>query len=208
MGFPASQVRSSAEAIHRHERRHAGATLGVAAGVVAACVVLHQLGSLRVETALPSVGRLGVEVAIFVFVFDFYFYALHRLLHTRWLYRVHKVHHLSKQPRLLTALSFHPVEALLLLAYAPLAMALAPVHLASVCLGGAVLAASIALAHWGDDFFPDWWRRVPVLAWVATPGVHDAHHRLFDYNFSATTSIPDRLFGSYREATRVARAAE
>jgi sterol desaturase/sphingolipid hydroxylase (fatty acid hydroxylase superfamily) len=208
MGSAASQVRASDEAIHRHERRHAAVTGAVAAAVVAACFALHHLGALQVRTALPSPGALLGEVAVFVFVFDFYFYGLHRLMHTRWLYRVHAVHHLSKHPRPLTALSFHPVEALLLLAYAPLAMLVAPIHLASVCVGGVLLSASIALAHWGDDFFPAWWQQVPVLRWIASPGVHDAHHRFFDYNFSATTSIPDRLFGSYREATGPGPAAD
>ncbi|MGI9591519.1 MAG: sterol desaturase family protein [Myxococcota bacterium] len=185
-------------AIHRHERRHAAVTLAIAALVACGSVALHRAGLLRVETALPGTGRFAVEVALFVFAFDFYFYGLHRLLHTRWLYRVHAVHHLSKQPRPLTALSFHPVESFLLLLYPVLVMALVPIHLASVSVGGTLLAASIALAHWRGDFFPTWWLGTPVLGWIASPSVHEAHHRLYDCNFSATTSIPDRLFGTYR----------
>jgi sterol desaturase/sphingolipid hydroxylase (fatty acid hydroxylase superfamily) len=68
-------------------------------------------------------------------------------------------------------------------------------------VGGTIRAASIALAHCGTDFFPAWWHRTPALRWLASPGVHDAHHRRFDCNFSATTSIPDRLFGTYRFET-------
>jgi len=184
-------------AIHRHERRHAVATLGIAALLLAASFALYAIGWLRLQTAIPTPGRFLAEVAVFVLVFDFYFYALHRLMHTRWLYRVHAVHHLSKRPRPLTALSFHPVESFLLLLYPLLAMACAPIHLASLSVGGAILAGSIALAHWRDDFFPGWWNRTPGLRLLASPGVHEAHHRRFDCNFSATTSIPDRLFGTY-----------
>ena len=205
MSAHAIQDSAAAGAIHRHERRHAVVTLAIAALVVLGSVALHRSGLLRLETALPGPGRFALEVALFVFAFDFYFYGLHRLLHTRWLYRVHAVHHLSKQPRPLTALSFHPVESFLLLLYPVLVMALAPIHLASVSVGGTLLAASIALAHWSGDFFPAWWHQTPVLRWIASPVVHEGHHRWYDCNFSATTSIPDRLFGTYRlEATGVA----
>jgi sterol desaturase/sphingolipid hydroxylase (fatty acid hydroxylase superfamily) len=188
-------------AIRDHERRHAFITLALAAATVVASIALHRLGALQLKTALPSPDRFLLEVGLFVLVFDFYFYALHRLLHTRPLFPVHAVHHVSKRPRLLTALSFHPAESLALLLFAPLAMLACPIHLASVSVGGTILATSIALAHCGTDFFPTWWHRTPALRWIASPGVHDAHHRRFDCNFSATTSIPDRLFGTYRFET-------
>ena len=82
-------------AIHQHERRYALTTLVLASATVAGGVALDQRGALRLETALPSPGRFLLEVGLFVFVFDFYCYALHRSLHTRSLFPVHAVHHVS-----------------------------------------------------------------------------------------------------------------
>lgn len=184
--------------IRRYEGRNALSTLGIAAVLALVTLALARAGALAASFALPTPGVLAVEWGLFVFAFDFYFYGLHRLLHTRPLTRVHAVHHRSGAPGVLTALSFHPLEALLLLLYMPLVLLLFPIHLWSALLGGVVLAASIALAHCGREVFPRWWHETPVLRWIATPLVHDTHHTDSSYNFSATTSIPDHLFGTYR----------
>ncbi len=186
------------EAQLRFERRHACSTALVAALVAGGSALLIRGGLLPVDNGLPTPGRMALEVGVFVLLFDFYFYAVHRLMHTRWLGRFHAVHHRSRAPGPLTALSFHPVEALLLLLYTPLAMALLPLHLASAMVGGSVLAGSILLSHCGREVLPRWWHDTPLLRWIATPLVHDTHHTDYGVNFSATTSIPDRLFGTYR----------
>jgi len=46
---------------------------------------------------------------------EIHFYIVHRLLHTRWLFKhVHKVHHWSKEPTSYSIYSFHWIEAFLL----------------------------------------------------------------------------------------------
>ena len=58
----------AAEAVHRHERRHAAWTLTIAVLLVGASLALHRAGALRLETALPAPGdekalrRLGVNL--------------------------------------------------------------------------------------------------------------------------------------------------
>ena len=198
MRGPRIQPEERGEGIARFERRHAGSTALVAGGVASLAALLVGAGLLPVATALPSPGSLALEVGLFVLIFDFYFYAVHRLMHTRVLARFHAVHHRSRTPRPLTAVSFHPLEAALLLVYTPTAMAVLPIHLASALVGGSILAGSILLAHCGREIFPRWWHETPILCWIATPLVHDIHHTECDVNFSATTSIPDRLFGTYR----------
>ncbi len=198
MWGPRIQPGERAETLVRFERRQAAWTALVYGGVAAATTLLVRAGLLPVTTALPSPGTLALEVVVFVLIFDFYFYGAHRLMHTRALARIHAVHHRSRAPRPLTAVSFHPLEALLLLIYMPLAMAVLPMHLASALVGGSFLAGSILLAHCGREIFPRWWHETPILRWIATPLVHDTHHAACDVNFSATTSIPDRLFGTYR----------
>ena len=169
--------------------------LGTAMGVATTWLVLA--GTMTVPTTLPAPGRFAVEVLVYVLLFDAYFYGLHRLLHTRALFRtIHAVHHRSASPTVMTALAFHPLEALLILGFMPAAMWLIPIHLVSLAVVSAFLSASILLAHAARDPFPTWWQRVPLLGWYVTPRVHHAHHARRDCNYSATFSLFDRAFGT------------
>ncbi len=192
-----SQLR--ARNAHRHEVTYALVTgmIGLAMGAGATFLVRQGVIPLAAE---PLTLALGVfEVLVYVVLFDAYFYGLHRLLHTRLLYqRVHVVHHRSTSPTLLTALAFHPIEALLIMAFIPVMMAVIPIHLASLVMASLFLSGSILLAHCGYEVFPRWWQRVPLLNWYVTPRVHDVHHKRRDCNYSATLSIFDRAFGTLR----------
>jgi sterol desaturase/sphingolipid hydroxylase (fatty acid hydroxylase superfamily) len=183
----------------QHDLRRSLATLALVTVLGAATTVLVLAGVLDVATARPTGLAFAGEVLAYVLLFDAYFYVLHRVLHTRALYRtIHAVHHRSTAPTVLTAFAFHPVEALLIIAFMPAAMSLIPIHLVSLVVVSTFLSGSIVLAHCGHDVFPDWWQRIPVLNWYVTPRIHEAHHRRRDCNYSATLSIFDRAFGTLR----------
>jgi len=140
----------------RHDRRHTVVTLLLGAATVAGTIMLVRRGALPLATSRPSLPTLAGEVALYVVLFDAYFYALHRVLHTKALYRlVHAVHHRSTAPTVLTALAFHPLEAALIITFMPVAMWLVPIHLASLAVVSAFLSGSILLAHCGYEVFPD-----------------------------------------------------
>lgn len=181
----------------RHDLRYGALTLAVGTGLGVATTQLVLSGRIALVTTRPTVTTLLLEVAVYVLCFDAYFYALHRLLHTRALFRaVHAVHHRARTPSALTALAFHPLEALAILSFVPAALWLAPIHLGSLVVVSVFLSGSIFLAHAARDPFPDWWERVPVLGSYVTPRVHHAHHARRDCNFSATFSLFDRLCGT------------
>jgi Delta7-sterol 5-desaturase len=183
----------------RHDLRHSIVTLVLGTLTVAVTAVLVLEGMIPLAIEWPTRRAFALELLLYVVLFDAYFYGLHRLLHTRVLYRgVHAVHHRSTAPTVLTALAFHPLEALLLVGFMPAAMWLIPIHLASLAAVSAFLSGSILLAHCGYEIFPRWWERVPLLNWYVTPRVHDAHHVRRDCNYSATLSIFDRAFGTLR----------
>lgn len=175
--------------------------LGTLTGFGTTLLVLD--GVIPLATEWPSVPQLVREVVVYVVLFDAYFYALHRLLHTRLLFRaIHVVHHRSRAPGVLTALAFHPLEALSIIAFMPAAMFLLPTHLASLAVTVAFLSGSILLAHCGWEVFPAWWYRVPLLNLYVTPRLHDVHHVRRNCNYSATLTIFDRLFGTLGEVRR------
>lgn len=181
----------------RHDARFSALTVlvGIVLGVVTTRHVLA--GTIPLGTGVPSVPRFAFEVGTYVFLFDAYFYGLHRLLHTRQLFRaVHAVHHRARTPTILTALAFHPLEALAILGFVPAMLWIVPIHLLSLAAVSVFLSGSILLAHAARDPFPAWWHRTPGLRAYVTPRMHHAHHARRDRNYGATFVLFDRLFGT------------
>jgi sterol desaturase/sphingolipid hydroxylase (fatty acid hydroxylase superfamily) len=180
-----------------HDLRYTITTLVLTLVTGAATTVLVLEDVIPLSVGWPTGGGFVIEVAAYVVLFDAYFYGLHRVLHVPVLYRsVHAVHHRSTAPTVTTALAFHPLEALSIIAFMPAAMCLFPIHLASLAVVSTLLSGSILLAHCGHEVFPQWWQRIPVLNWYVTPRIHDVHHVRRDCNYSATLVIFDRLFGT------------
>jgi sterol desaturase/sphingolipid hydroxylase (fatty acid hydroxylase superfamily) len=182
----------------RHDRRWTLVTLALTTVVGAATTAAVVSGAMPLELAWPTPRRFAGECALYVLLFDAYFYGLHRALHGRILFRrVHAVHHRSGTPTVATALAMHPVESLAIVGFMPVAMALVPIHLASLLAVVVFLTGSLLVAHCGYAVFPRWWERVPLLNWYVTPRVHDVHHVHRVGNYSATLSLFDRAFGTY-----------
>jgi lathosterol oxidase len=63
----------------------------------------------------PSWYKVVGDVAFLLAWNEVHFYCMHRLLHTRWLYRhMHRIHHESVVPTPFSTYSFHWLEAVLL----------------------------------------------------------------------------------------------
>lgn len=161
--------------------------------------VLVRAGIVAMATEPLTVLTCLFEVVAYIVLFDGYFYAVHRFLHTKWMFRkIHVVHHKSTSTTVLTALAFHPVEALMITGFIPVAMCLFPIHLFSLVVVSVFLSGSLLIAHSGYDVFPPWFAKVPLLNIYVTPRVHEEHHKRANCNYSATISIYDWLFGTLR----------
>ncbi len=183
----------------RAQRRQTLGNLGILLLLGTACTALVMEDLLPLALDLPSARRLLVEVAGLMLAFDAYFYALHRLLHTRAGFRlVHGVHHRVRDVDVWSSIAMHPLEFVLLVGFMPVAMWLVPLHLASVAIAGLLLSASIALAHAGPDVLPPRLERAASRLLYLTPRVHADHHRRLHCNYGATVTFFDRLFGTLR----------
>jgi Delta7-sterol 5-desaturase len=193
------QRREPDAAVRSAERRFTCASLAVWTAAGAGTTIAAMTGTIAVGLGAPAVSTVLLEVALVVLGFEAYFYGVHRLLHTRALFRsIHSVHHRSKTPTVLSALSLHPLEALLIAGFLPAAMVATELHVASIAVASVYLSASIALAHCGYELFPRGFARIPILGWYVTPLVHDAHHSKVDVNYGATLNVFDRLLGTFR----------
>lgn len=75
---------------------------------------LDRAGVVHVDTSF-SLAWTVVELVALLAWNELHFYIVHRVLHTKWLYKhVHAVHHRSTVPSPFTTYAMHPIEALLL----------------------------------------------------------------------------------------------
>jgi sterol desaturase/sphingolipid hydroxylase (fatty acid hydroxylase superfamily) len=180
------------------QRRLTFVNLALLFGLGAAVTALALHGTLALPQGLPDVRTFAVEVAAYVLAFDVYFYVLHRLLHAPLAFRhVHAVHHRARDVDLWSTIAMHPAEFLAIVGFVPLALCVAPVHVASLLAVCTFLGASIAFAHSGFQFRPATDRRL-LRALYLMPRIHAAHHVHRSCNFGAITTVFDRALGTLR----------
>lgn len=142
---------------------------------------------------------IALEYVAYFVAFDTWFYWLHRWMHKEPVYSwVHKLHHKSTSPNLLTTLSVNPLESLINGGFVPLFLAAYSVHPATLALIGPTNIIMGLYVHSGYEFFPRWWNKSWATKWFITATFHDQHHKYFTANFGGYTTIWDRICGTMR----------
>ncbi len=143
---------------------------------------------------------IALEFCAYFFLFDTYFYWLHRGMHKEPIYSwVHKLHHKSTSPNLLTTLSVNPLESMINGGFVPLFLTLFSVHDVTLAL---ILPTNIIMGlyvHSGYEFLPRWWNRSWATKWFITATFHDQHHRYFTGNYGGYMTIWDYVCGTVRK---------
>jgi sterol desaturase/sphingolipid hydroxylase (fatty acid hydroxylase superfamily) len=156
-------------------------------------------GIIAFNPAPTSWWVIGLEYAAYFFLFDTWFYWNHRLMHIEPIYKwVHKLHHRSTSPNLLTTLSVSPLESLVNGGFVPLFTALLTVHDSTMAL---IAPTSIIMGfyvHSGYEFLPRWWNKTWATKWFISATFHDQHHKYFKWNFGGYTTIWDWICGTVR----------
>ena len=130
---------------------------------------------------------------------DAYFYATHRLLHTRWLLRhVHGVHHRSRNPSPWAAYAFHPFEALVNGLVTPLALAVVPLHWSVLLLFSLHQIVRNAHGHAAVETMPHGFVRHWVGRHFTTTTHHHLHHETAQGHYGLWFTCWDRWCGTER----------
>lgn len=179
------------------EIRSSVSTLACFAGIATFVFFLYRHGYTSLTLEPMPLWYYAVSVVALMLIHDTYFYWVHRLMHTKALYRlVHKEHHDSTAPTPWATYSNTTFEVLMNCALWPLCFTL-PVHpLVVVAL---VFTENIynTLGHLGFEFMPQWvLKNKWICAVQATATHHDAHHRYFRGNYSHYFNLWDKLMGT------------
>jgi sterol desaturase/sphingolipid hydroxylase (fatty acid hydroxylase superfamily) len=128
-------------------------------------------------------------------VYDFYFYLSHLTMHNKRIFNlVHITHHKSKYVSPLSALSMHPIEAIINHGALAMLFFLLPIHASHVYIWVSVTIAYTTYLHMGVEIYPSWFLKTKVGKLVYTATEHAKHHSLFKGNYGFYTLTWDKLF--------------
>jgi sterol desaturase/sphingolipid hydroxylase (fatty acid hydroxylase superfamily) len=143
---------------------------------------------------------LFLEGVVFLVLADLWFYASHRALHSRLLYRFHKAHHAHLAPTEgMAFLALSPAEAyfsgLLTLSFP---MLFFPVHAHVVIVCAAIILLSGFYIHEGALL------GAPGLPLINGPAQHQMHHGRGreNANYALLFTVIDRMLGTYAAPPR------
>lgn len=149
-----------------------------------------------------------IFTAVFILIEDGSRYALHRLLHWRWFWRIHRVHHSATHMTPFTFLRVHPLEKLLYQARSAVTYGLSTgcffflvqqhpqQWLIFGVLGGTFLFNLLG-ANLRHSMIPISYGRLEKL--FISPLQHQLHHGIHTSrkNYGSILAIWDRMFGSW-----------
>jgi sterol desaturase/sphingolipid hydroxylase (fatty acid hydroxylase superfamily) len=136
----------------------------------------------------------AVALVLFYLLADFSFYWAHRLLHTKYFWPFHSVHHSQRELTMLTTARFHVVDVVVLTIVTTIPATIfgfAP-QIAAVFW---VLTMQDKLQHANLD-----WTYGPLFPVIVSPRFHRIHHAtessMHDRNFGRLFGVWDHLFGT------------
>lgn len=145
-------------------------------------------------------GYLILSFFATILIHDAYFYWMHRLLHTKPMFKIaHLIHHKSTNPTPFAALAFHPIEAIFEAGIIYILVFALPLH-------GYVLIAFLLFmftynvyGHLGWEILPARFRGTWVGRWFNTSTAHNAHHQYFKGNYGLYFLWWDKWMGTFKK---------
>jgi lathosterol oxidase len=183
--------------IPRTQRRHEGLAYLRFNLLLATCALpFLALGWIRFGAQGPA--AIGLTFLAIWTAFEVYYYALHRALHSRLLYRFHAYHHESRVTTAWTGQSLSIVESLGwiagLLVLPALLSLWAPMSWAGFLVYYVANTFVNLAGHANFELNPISARGA---TWLAHPWLYHAlHHARFKNHYSFASSFMDRLFGT------------
>jgi Delta7-sterol 5-desaturase len=144
-----------------------------------------------------------LSLLIYLAVHDAYFYWMHRALHTPFLFKhVHAIHHKPLNPTPFAAFCFHPIEAILEMAFLLPLILLVPIHFVVLIVFLILTFVLNVNGHLGYELLPysswrKWWG-----SWLTTSTHHNMHHQYFKSNYGLYLRFWDMRYKTMHPKTQ------
>ena len=137
------------------------------------------------------------QIILILILADFVGYWVHRLMHKGWFWRLHSIHHSSKELDWLSAVRFHPLETVFIISVVYLVVSV-PFGYDNKLIGAALTIRSLYGYFVHSNLK---WGLGAVGYLMSNPKFHRWHHTMekegIDKNFGGFFSIWDYIFGTF-----------
>lgn len=152
-------------------------------------ILLWKSGHAKIETDELRYFHI-INFLLFFVLHDAYFYLIHRLLHRyNYLFKFHRIHHMSRIPTVWTSFSFHPVEAFAQAVILLILVTIFPIHWILFFLFLLVMSLTGFLNHLGYELYPE---ILEKKFGFINASHHQYHHKDMNSNFGLYFTWWDR----------------
>lgn len=156
---------------------------------------LWQRGDTKIYTDIDQYAWwwLPVSFCISLLIDETYYYWVHRLLHSRGLFKnIHRIHHQSSITSPWTAFAFHPVEGILLSLVLPVTLMIVPMHPVAIFSQLAIMTFTSVINHLDIEIYPEKFNHHAIGRWLIGATHHSLHHKQFRYNYGLYFTFWDK----------------
>ncbi|MCE3290052.1 MAG: Fatty acid hydroxylase superfamily protein [Caulobacter sp.] len=174
-------------------------TTAVFAGVGMSLHLAAVAGVLTIyeDMTVRGPAYFAITLVLMILAHDAWYYWSHRAMHHPRLFRLfHRTHHRSRTPSPWTAYAFDVPEALLMVAFVPLWIAIVPMHEDAAFAFMTWQLTRNVMGHAGVELSPVSGRPSRWFGWLNTTTHHDLHHEDPKHNFGLYFSWWDRWMGT------------
>lgn len=173
------------------------AALAIAVALAAGAPLDEEsIAALLARPSAVSAWPLAIQIPLALFLGDGVAYAMHRVLHAGWLWRLHAVHHSSRELDWLSSVRLHPLNDVLTRVPQAALLLAAGFHPLIAATYVPVLTLYALLLHANVP-----WSFGPLRAVIASPRFHRWHHardaEARGKNFAGLFPVWDLAFGTY-----------
>lgn len=168
-------------------------------GIFMTTLFLYQRGALAIYEPISAypIWYIPVSILVFLVLHDTYYYWLHRWMHqSNWLWKMHLAHHKSTTTSVLTAFSFHPIEAFLQSIFLVFFLICIPMSIVGLTIILFIMTISATINHAGIEIYPK--RKWSSLFSKCVIGAthHDLHHKQSKKNYGLYFTFWDIVGGT------------
>jgi Delta7-sterol 5-desaturase len=190
--------------IKDYKREIAFSTLSIVIFSIPPLLLLGNDNLRPLTTFYTNINDHGILYLFLVFplmiiMHDTYFYWMHRLMHSPWLFKqFHLIHHKSTNPTPWAAYAFHPLEAVLESLIFVIFLFTIPIH--PILLTSFFIFSIMynVYGHLGFELYSKGFNKHWLGKWMNTSVAHNQHHQFFNGNYGLYFTLWDRMMGTLR----------
>lgn len=151
--------------------------------------------TVHIQKDAPTIYDFIIEYIQIFITSDILFWFMHRLMHTKFMYKhVHSVHHYYRTPFAFCTQSHHPIESILMSLPVIIPILYFGTHVFTQMTAFMIILAYGVEGHSGYDFG----LQKLTFGFMGFAPMHDVHHSSVTCNYGAYTTIMDRIMNTYK----------